>query len=248
MLVRFATAWFEEMMMMPKMDSKFLDSPLNFEGIEQALELRKFLSEKQPQSVIEGIVATIRGDKGTSVVVSSCLRRAIATTTLGIWNRIEKSDEKIHILSSLQEVSRNIDTRALSGSKQLVDLPFSRISPHCKPSDGTEFNPELVYELNDNFGNKTTAFYGIKRLQAFNEWAFAREEDAIIVGGHSLWFRSFFQTFLPFSFEHAAKTKKIENSGVVAFDLHRVQMADNTFRYRIDERSMITVYKGYTKK
>jgi hypothetical protein len=132
----------------------------------------------------------------TSVIVSSSLRRAIATTTLALWKRVSKTEEKIHILSSLQEISRNIDTYALSAANTCPDLPFRRITHHCEG-----FAPS-VFNCSDNFGNKSRSFYGIKRLKAFNDWAFNRSEDVIIVGGHSLWFKNYFQTYLPHKFDH----------------------------------------------
>jgi hypothetical protein len=51
--------------------------------------------------------------------------------------------------------------------------------------------------------------------QEFCQWTFERPEDTIIVGGgHSLYFREFFRTFLPKSFDHAAKNQKMVNCGM----------------------------------
>lgn len=226
-------------------DSKFLDSPLNHEGIDQALELRKFIeSTTHPECSKKtlDVISIMRGESEiTSLICSSTLRRAIATTTLSLWPRIVKHSEKVWLLSSLQEISRNIDTRALAGALEIADLPFSRIQPHClghalsnkssKTSSkgnntNSEFNAESVYELSKNQGNKRRDFYGIKRLQTFNEWIFEREEETILVGGHSLWFKSFFQTYMPHASNHDAKNKKIANSGVVVFTLHRAEDND----------------------
>ena len=250
-VVRLARALFEEALMMFNMDSKFLDSPLNQEGIEQALELRRFLQAEPHADVKPGstgrrdIYDVLRGDRDTSVIVSSSLRRAVSTTTLALWPRIGKTREKVIILSSLQEISRNIDTRALSAPKTVANLPFNRISGHCAP-----FNPDDVFDPSENHGNKTRNFYGIKRLQAFNEWAFQRPESVVIVGGHSLYFKHFFQTYLPHKTTHDAKTKKIANSGVVAFQLHRSEAAeaDGTPLYRIDPDSIQVLYGGFTTK
>lgn len=140
-----------------------------------------------------------RDNTTSSVIVSSSLRRAISTTTLALWERVLRTSEKIHILSSLQEISRNVDTYALSPANTCPDLPFARVAPHCEG-----FAPS-VFNCSDNFGNKTRNFYGIKRLKAFNDWAFNRSEDVIIVGGHSLWFKYYFQTYLPHKFDHGSK-------------------------------------------
>lgn len=243
----------EEISMIFSMDSKFLDSPLNFEGIEQALELRRFLqSGVHPESKSgqskRNLFDVMRGEAGTSVIVTSTLRRAIATTTLAFWPRLEKTGEKVFVLSSLQEISRNIDTRALSRAKEIADLPFSRIAPHCIPAAGGSFNPDSVFDLSENFGNKTRSFNGGKRLKSFNEWIFQRDESVIIAGGHSLWFKNFFQTYLPHHIGHDAKAKKITNSGAVSFTIYRGEDADGCARYRIDPDSIEVLYGGFTTK
>ena len=66
------------------------------------------------------------------------------------------------ILSSLQEISRNVDTKALAPSKSIPDL--NRLGNDLK-DDGYEFVPTDVYDPTDNHGNKSTSYYGIKRLQ-----------------------------------------------------------------------------------
>lgn len=238
--------------MMFTLDSKFLDSPLNKEGIEQALELRRFLESsnhpevknKNTRNMIDSI---LRGDKGKSVIVSSTLRRAISTTTLALYPRIERTGEKIIILSCLQEISRNVDTRALSKAKEIADLPFSRIANYCTPPGGA-FSPDSIYDLSENYGNKTTSFYGIKRLKAFNEWIFQRDEEIIIAGGHSLWFKNYFQTYLPHKITHDAKNKKITNSGIVALTIYMSEDNDGGSLYRIDPESIEVLYGGFTAK
>jgi hypothetical protein len=249
MIKRLFNALYQEFLNFPSLQSTFIDSPLNMEGIEQAADLRKFLLSEQsldgqPEQVVKYIRA-LRGEEGNSVVVSSSLRRAIATTTVGLWPRLEKG-EKIHILSSLQEMSRNIDTYALSPAGSVADLPFARIAHHC---GGENFDFHSVYDNTANFGNKSYDFHGIKRLKAFSEWAFSRNEEVIIAGGHSLWFKYFFQTYLPHHTNHDAKNKKITNSGAVAFKIDEfIDPTDGTTTYRIDPASIVTVYGGFTTK
>ena len=189
---RLAKAMWSELLLLFRMDSVFLDSPLNSEGIEQALELRKFLSTAgmEPNDPLKEVCDIIRGEVGSSVIVSSTLRRAISTTVLALWPRLDKTEESLHLLSSLQEISRNVDTRSLSAPNTVADLPFHRIVPHCA---GLECRIEDVFDASANTGNKTRKFYGIKRLRSFADWCFGRPETAIIVGGHSLWFKYFFQ-------------------------------------------------------
>ena len=251
-IVKLIKAMIEECRMFTSVNSTFIDSPLNFEGIEQALELSRFIeseSEKVSKSdPTYDIVLSLAGKipEKPSLIVSSCLRRAVATTTLALWPRLHRSGDKIHILSSLQEISRNVDTFALSAPNTVADLPFNRIAPHCG-GEG-KFSAERVYETSQNFGNKSRDFYGIKRLRAFGEWAMSQHEETIIVGGHSLWFKNFFQTFLPHACTHDAKSKKITNSGVVSFTLHAAKGEDGVLQYRIDPASIQTIFGGFTTK
>ena len=43
----------------------------------------------------------------------------------------------------------------------------------------------------------------------------------MIVGGHSLWFREYFKSYLPKASRHVAKTANIANGGVIAFDMYK---------------------------
>ena len=183
-LVRLLKTLLEELLMFGSMNSCFIDSPLNFEGVEQACELSKFLeteaeraSDSDSTRRIIDILAG-RSSSDTSIIVSSSLRRAIATTTVSLWSRISKTGEKILVLSSLQEISRNIDTFQLSAPHSVADLPFKRIIPHCGGED--KFVADRIYDAAENFGNKTYSFYGIKRLRSFGEWAMKRPETTII--------------------------------------------------------------------
>jgi broad specificity phosphatase PhoE len=244
-------ALIEEFKMLLTMDSKFVDSPLNQEGIEQALELRKFIYSPQPGMNAFGakVLAAMRGEGESSVVVTSCLRRAVSTTTLALWPRVERKGDKIIVLSSLQEISRNIDTVSISAPTTVADLPFSRLTPHCVFEDGKAFTVDSVFDARENYGTKKRNFYGIRRLKAFNEWVFERKEHVIVVGGHSLWFKYFFQTFMPLDVNHDAKNKKITNSGVVAFKLSRAEKGpDGLPIYRIAPESVTTIYGGFTSK
>jgi hypothetical protein len=247
---RLLSAMFRELRLFTSADSVFLDSPLNMEGIEQAVELSKFIQNSEGHNdEVEKLMGVLSGKDRTttSIIVSSSLRRAIATTTIALWPRVEATKEKIHILSSLQEISRNVDTYALAPSNSVPDLPFDRVAPHC---GGEKFNPTDVYETTDNHGQKTHSFYGQKRFKSFNDWAFSREEDLIIVGGHSLWFKYYFQTFLPHATDHDAKNKKITNSGAVSFTIHAADgmLADGSTQYRVDPSTVQCIYGGFTLK
>lgn len=184
--VRLLRTLIEELLLFGTVNSCFIDSPLNHEGVDQACELSRFLESEAERSNDEGpthsiikILAGMRSEE-PSIIVSSSLRRAIATTTLSLWSRISKTGEKILILSSLQEISRNVDTFQLSAPHTVADLPFKRIIPHCCGGEEESFIADKIYDATENFGNKTYAFYGIKRLRSFGEWAMKRPESMII--------------------------------------------------------------------
>jgi hypothetical protein len=63
----------------------------------------------------------LRGEVGTkSIVVSSNLRRCLATGAIGLWSRLQRTHERIYVMSSMQECSRNVDTLAVGGASALV--------------------------------------------------------------------------------------------------------------------------------
>lgn len=248
MLFRLAYALITEWSMAFSLDSPFLDSPLNSEGIEQALELRKYIEKnpEDPSPKRRELLSILRGDanaSSTSIVVSSILRRAIATTTLALWPRLNRNDEKMNLMTPCQEISRNVDTCSIAPANSVPDLPFSRIAPHCGGHDKCDTR---LFNTSMNTGNKTLGNKGKDRIEEFNKWAFECEEDTIIVGGHSLWFKSYFNLYLPYSSTHKAKTDKITNSGVIAFTIHK--SAGGGKDYFIDPESIETVYGGFTKK
>lgn len=249
MFFRLLRGFFREAMMMISMDSVFLDSPLNKEGFEQAKEVNSFFEKKPLGTTSESGKEIFHAIAGvdtdiSSVIVSSNLRRAIATTTIGLWSRLMRTKEQVLILSSLQEISRNVDTKALAPRSGLPDL--SRIANYIE-GDASSFVPESLFDATGNTGNKTSFFNGVKRLNSFNDWTFKREEDMVIVGGHSLWFKNFFQMYVPHSSTHECKSKKIVNSGLVSFVLERWEDAEGkALGYRVDPDHIHTVYGGFT--
>ena len=247
-------------------DSIFLDSPLNKEGFGQALELGRYIDASgknkdttsgtdESLSKTKDVLTALRGDIGSdgkqlvsSVMVTSNLRRSIATVVCCSWNRLMKTGEKIHMFSGLQEISLNVDTKAMSDSQGIPDIRRIRqYVPEYK-----EDEPNLYLDPTAIHGNKTTAFNGLKRLKAFNEWAFNRDEDVVIASGHSLWFKYYFLTYLSHGSTHDAMCTKIVNGGAVACVVHRGTMvnADGTTTtcYKVEEDSIVPVYGGFEKK
>ena len=78
---------------------------------------------------------------------------------------------------------------------------------------------------------------------AFEEFA---SKDAIIAAGHSLWFRSFFRTYLPHASTHISKKKKLINGGLVGFTLQRLKDPETgDYHYMIAELSITTLHGGF---
>ena len=80
---------------------------MNDEGIKQAVELRTHLFDNKTVGVSAKetqLINALRGGKDSekSVIVTSLLRRAVATTTLALWPRVNNTDEKIIVLISLR--------------------------------------------------------------------------------------------------------------------------------------------------
>lgn len=198
-------------------DSIIIDSPLSPKGEQQAKELAAYVRSNEGKSAIPT-------DPQTSVVVSSNLRRAMATALLGLDPRLSANrGEKITIDSSLQEGSRNADAQSFMTEKfRLADAPV--LSYQTAAELGARFDPSL------SLGNKTLASNVYKRMDAYAARLFGEGPDGlpslpggqpqtVITVGHSLWFRNFFGRYLPTSSTHIAKKKKMKNCAVVAFDL-----------------------------
>uniref|UniRef100_A0A7S1A1I6 Uncharacterized protein n=1 Tax=Noctiluca scintillans TaxID=2966 RepID=A0A7S1A1I6_NOCSC len=236
--VRFFRALIKEFLMIFEEDSLFFDSPLSKVGLQQAWELCIFFASS-PRSTLDisdlesktmdqldtaEIVALVRGDIGKSVVVSSILKRSISTGLLCLSTRLLKTpvDDKMMLMTSCQEISRNVDTLSLSRPRALPKIPGSE----GRLKDTGDFMSHFYANRLDkkhNEGNKTLKQTAMVRQDEFVKWVFNKDtkSDCIIVSGHSLWFREFFKSYLPLNSKHDAKTYKMVNCGVVAFDLYQ---------------------------
>eukprot|EP00733_Pompholyxophrys_punicea_P001338 Pompholyxophrys_punicea_v1_NODE_626_length_1565_cov_21.466225.p1 type:complete len:334 gc:universal NODE_626_length_1565_cov_21.466225:1034-33(-) len=239
---RLFKAIYSELLMFATQDSLFIDSMLSPLGFEQARSLQKIIQDPNTAGDLKTL-ELLRGDKGTdnSVIVCSNLRRAIATCAFATLGRVEKTKEKIFIMTSLQEISRNIDANAIAGKNSLPDLHV------MKKELPSSYDPKLTFNTSLNTGNKPIFGNGLTRLIDFCSWAFSRPEETIIVGaGHSLWIRYFFQTFLPKSSRHPSKTKKLANCGVVACTLQWGISPETGIKvYRIDPDSIVIVHGDF---
>jgi hypothetical protein len=185
-LWRLLTTLLYELYLVPLDDSAFLDSPLSELGMSQCEALCKFLSQPCVDPLAKADFAALT-TPGAALLVSSPLRRCIGSLAISLHARLQHGKEPILLHSSLQEISRNFDTQSLA-------------PPGGAPPMSGSPKLEAVLNLDGsaNDGNKSFGFTGAKRLEDFAHWATApRQDKTIIVCGHSLWFRNFFQLYLP---------------------------------------------------
>jgi hypothetical protein len=238
-----ATEWYF-MVSGKSSESWFFDSPLSETGISQAKGVQKFLRDTNPEFSTPKEANLIRLMKGEGdekcQLMSSNLRRAISTTAVGLQDRLDKrsKDDKIMIISDLQEVSTNPDALSIHPAKgSLVTswMDSERVKEIC----GTQC------DTSHNSGNKSLKSNGLERMESFCRLIFEDvEAKNVVATGHSYWFRAFFQTYLPTSFEHVSKKNKLINGGVAGFTLMR-KKTDKGYKYMIDEKSLVVLYGGF---
>mmetsp|Transcript_14752 Transcript_14752/g.44267 ORF Transcript_14752/g.44267 Transcript_14752/m.44267 type:complete len:117 (+) Transcript_14752:155-505(+) len=107
------------------------------------------------------------------------------------------------------------------------------------------FDPEKLFNAEYNEGQKSLlSSNGYKRMRDFCEWTFEQSKGTVIVGGgHSFYFRAFFQSFMDLDHEFIGKTNIMHNSAVVSFTLERGEK-DGRVYYRIDPDVKV-LYKGF---
>jgi hypothetical protein len=193
MLWRLLTTILYELYLIPLDDSAFLDSPLSDYGMSQCEGLCKFLSQPCIDPTAKADFAALT-TPGTGLLVTSPLRRCVGSLAIALHARLRHGKEAVLLHSSLQEISRNFDTQSLAPKGG---------APKMAGSPKLEAGLNLDGSAND--GNKSFGFTGAKRLADFAQWATKRHEHTIIVCGHSLWFRNFFQLYLP-KVRHTAST------------------------------------------
>eukprot|EP00929_Paragymnodinium_shiwhaense_P048665 TRINITY_DN24573_c0_g2_i1.p1 TRINITY_DN24573_c0_g2~~TRINITY_DN24573_c0_g2_i1.p1 ORF type:complete len:457 (+),score=101.56 TRINITY_DN24573_c0_g2_i1:52-1422(+) len=250
LLPRLIFGLFRELFMLPSSsNSVFIDSQLSEEGIEQALKLQHFLEAEPGDDWCEDAKDALRvlrqPKSGESVMVTSQLRRAVSTGLIGFWPRLQRTNEKVIVLASLQEMSRNVDTMALAPARKLPET--SRLSTTL----GSSFNPAKCLDVRELGSNKALFSRASSRMESFCEWCFRRNEQYIIVSAsHSLWAKNFFKVYLPKDSTNIAKTHKMKNCGVVAFRLDRgVRSTFGTSEtcYKVDPESVTELYSGFEK-
>lgn len=250
-------------------NSFFVDAPLSDRGLEQVEELRKFLNKVNDPFLTDAEVEALRskhvdvlradakkGEKLSkkSIIVTSNLRRAAHTAAIAFMDRFERTKEKLFVNDALQEMARNVDAFALAG-EAFDAVPYTGITNVAKDKGTLKSIVEetVKFDVESNAGNKGIGRRGATDCLRFAHWATSpsavpKECEAIIATGHSIYFKEFFKLFLPSASEHDAKTKKIVNCGVIAFELKKYEHEKKGVFYSIDEKSIETVYGGFVQK
>jgi hypothetical protein len=249
MVYRLFTSIIQEIQVLNLPDSVFWDSPLSPSGIRQSIQLSAWLEHMRTKN---SHAALLCGDDPSipSVVCVSNLRRAVSTILTGLSGRLSRAvKEQVHVVSCAQEITRNIDGYSLS-DRGCVPCPSWVEQEHPELDHVTcHLYKKERLDGSSNRGNKSLLTSNGKiRMEEFCNFVFNSDTcssaKAVILGGHSLWFREFFKLYLPASSCHESKTKKIVNCGVIAFDL--ITSGEN--EYAVDPDSIEVVYGGFEEK
>jgi hypothetical protein len=239
----FATEWY--FLVSGKSDeSWFFDSPLSEKGKKQAEGIRTFLRDSKPEFSTPKEAHLIRLLKGEGdekcQLTSSNLRRAISTIAIGLQDRMDKrfKDDKIIVLQELQEASVNPDALSIHPPKSALVTSWMD-SERVKEIYATQCDPSK------NLGNKALKSNGLERMERFCQLVFEEiDAGSVVATGHSYWFRAFFQTYLPKTFDHVSKDKKLINGGIAGFTFLR-KKTDTGYKYMIDSNSLVVLYGGF---
>jgi hypothetical protein len=230
------------------LSSWFYDAPLSHLGLAQVEELHSFVVNGKLDGADAVHLKVLRGDPDAppSKILSSNLRRAISTVAGGFRDRLMRNkSEKILVLDALQEISRNPDTLAITPPHATVQASWIE-----KSYKACNFQSIFDHQTDTSLhsGNKPLNTNGLKRMNEFCEFVYfshqMKDASHIVVGGHSIWFRYFFNMFLPYSVHHVSKNKKIVNGGIVTFELMKAETRRGP-RYMIDPKTIRVVYGGF---
>ena len=158
----------------------------------------------------------------------------------------QHSKDDILLIPSLQEISRNPDALTILPPKGVAHPTWCDDTIAGLPSGTFTSLIDTKYQT----GNKSLDSNGLIRLHQFMADVFDSSKlpkDTIIAAGHSLFYRSIFQVFLPRGMEHISKKKKLVNGGTVMVTLREARLSDGRKEYMIDPNSVVVVYGGFGK-
>jgi len=234
----------DEVQLLATGESSFLDSPLSAGGVAQAGQLRDWL-----ETVLEDPHGEFLRSAGPEQLALCCsnLRRAASTGVIGLAGRLLKNkNEKMHVISCLQEATRNIDGVSLTAAGAAPGASLlEKNLPELEPVVERIFRAGKL-DGGNNFGTRPFSGRNVySRFSKFCDWTFnseaARNCARVAACGHSLWLREFMKAYLPRLAVSPAKTHKLVNCGVLSFDLVDCGGGD----YAVDPHSILSVYGGF---
>lgn len=195
-------------------------------------------------------------EAGNLVFITSNLRRAISTIAIGFQSFFAMSGQKILVHSAFQEVTRNPDSICLAprGSGSYPSIFETEYFPP-NVDIGSVYEDHVEWQNND--GNKSITSRLESRIEKATSIIVAEisqggksqsatKPRVAVVCGHSLWFRKFFEYYLPHSWQGgkcAVSRRKISNCGIVQFDLMKRVLKDGT-SFLIVDPSSIDIIRG----
>jgi len=237
-----------EFLLFAKHDSVFLDSPLSQLGVDQAMGLRNYLAKAGDSR--DTYVNILQGDhEEKTKIVTSNLRRAITTTIIALYDRLEKSTEKLHTMSELQEITRNVDALCISPIGY-PPMP-SQLELTLKDKIGVDMHEFLSrrVDASGHIGTKGIFSNGEIRINKFIDSIFESNQEYFIVGGHSLYFKEILKGYLPKHSNHPGKKNKMLNGAAVGFQIGEYKSDEGKIVRQIIENSVRVIHLGFgTKK
>jgi len=237
---------FSEFLLFAKDDSIFLDSPLSQVGVDQAMGLRNYLAKADSHDTYVKILQGNHEEK--TKIVTSNLRRAITTTIIALYDRMEKSTEKLHTMSELQEITRNVDSLCITpiGSPPIP----SQLELTLKDAIGVDM-PQFLSRRVDASGHKGTKGIfstGAIRINKFINIIFESNQEYFIVGAHSLYFKEIFKGYLPKHSNHPGKKNKMKNGAAVGLQIGEYKNDEGEIVHQIIENSVRVIHLGFLTK
>ncbi|ORM41810.1 uncharacterized protein BXIN_0629 [Babesia sp. Xinjiang] len=227
-----------ELSFAPTNDSFFYDSPLSMNGINQALELSKELSNSESPKCAD--VNIFRAESGQRCALfTSNLRRAQSTLMLALQSRLNHTGEVIEVCNELEELVPHPDCVSLSTTLNSSTIPF--LEAMMLPDSAMQYS----HFLHRAAGPGLSHLSAYKKMLIFNDRIFNQPEECIIVCGHSAWLMNYLTCFLPqYSHEIEYRYKKIGNLDTLRFELVRRELGNGEISYIVDPNSVKLVYKN----
>ncbi len=137
-------------------------------------------------------------------------------------------------------MTRNIDGLSLSGEKEIPPVSWTLRSLENKYATDWEDWLSLRLDVSRKGGYKPKDGRGDDRMRRFVRWLFTScDAEVVIISGHSLWFRRFFQEYLARESKCEGKKSKIMNGGVVAVDFTKYELGSGLTRMVASEVTVV---------